>query len=371
MVIMALDHVRDYFHYDAFLFNPADPVKSNLFLFFTRWITHFCAPTFCFLAGTSAYFVGKRKTKKELTIFLLTRGFWLLFVDVVIVGFGWFFDFGFHTITMLTIWSLGWSMIFLSLMVHFSLRTILITSCVLIFGHNLLDGVLLPNNFFWSFLHVQQFFPLSVGRQILVGYPIVPWIAVMSLGYYFGKFYNKEVLAENRKRWFNMIGLLSLLVFVILTITNIYGDPTPFKDLGSLTSNIIDFFNPAKYPPSLQYLLMTLGMAFLFLANSESLRGKIVNFFSMFGRVPFFYYILHIYLIHVLAIVYAHLSGFDWRLLILHNWIGFETKLIGYGYNLLIVYIIWIAVILTLYPFCEMFDRYKQNNKNKWWLSYL
>lgn len=371
MVIMALDHVRDYFHYDAFLFNPADPIKSNLFLFFTRWITHFCAPTFCFLAGTSAYFVGRRKTKKELTIFLLTRGLWLLFVDVVIVGFGWFFDFGFHTISMLTIWSLGWSMIFLSLMVHFSLRAILITSCVLIFGHNLFDGVQLPNNFLWSFLHVQQFFPLSEGRQILVGYPIVPWIAVMSLGYYFGQYYNKEVVAGQRRKVFNIIGLASMFLFVMLTYSSLYGDPTPFNDLGSLKSNIIDFFNPAKYPPSLQYLLMTLGMAFLFLANSESWKGKMVNFFSMFGRVPFFYYILHIYLIHVLAIVYAHLSGFDWRLLILHNWIGFETKLIGYGYNLLIVYIIWIAVILTLYPFCEMFDRYKQNNKHKWWLSYL
>lgn len=160
-------------------------------------------------------------------------------------------------------------------------------------------------------------------------------------------------------------------MFAILTYTNLYGDPTPFKSHNSLTGNLIDFFNPIKYPPSLQYILMTLGGAFIFLANSESWRGKIVNFFTTFGRVPFFYYILHIYLVHILAIVYAHLSGFDWKLLILHNWIGFETKLIGYGYSITIVYLVWIGVILLLYPLCEWFDKYKQNNKDKWWLSYL
>ena len=371
MVIMALDHVRDYFHYDAFIYDAADPVKSNLFIFFTRWITHFCAPTFCFLAGTSAFLVGKRKSKKDLSMFLLTRGLWLLFVDIVIVGFGWFFDFGFHTISMLTIWSLGWSMIFLSALVHLSLRTILIISCILIFGHNLLDGITIQNNFFWSFLHVQQFFPISEGRQILVGYPIVPWIAVMSLGYYFGQFYNKEFEPKRRTTLFNSIGLSALALFAILTYTNLYGDPTPFKSHNSVSGNIIDFFNPVKYPPSLQYILMTIGGAFIFLANTESWRGKIVNFFTTFGRVPFFYYILHIYLIHILAIVYAHLSGFDWKLLILHNWIGFETKLIGYGYPITIVYMVWIGVILLLYPMCERFDKYKQNNKGKWWLSYL
>ena len=370
MVIMALDHVRDYFHYSANFFDPADPTQTTLPIFFTRWITHFCAPTFSFLAGASAFLVGRRKTKTELSGFLFKRGLWLIFIELTFVTFAWFFDVHFRTIGFLTIWSLGVSMIVLSLLVYLPRNFILIFSLVLIFGHNLLDGIHTQGNILWDMIHQQDFVQVSDHLELMIGYPLVPWIAVMSLGYWFGAFYDKSYDADKRKKMFNIIGLSAIVLFVILRWTNLYGNPSDRGYFDSFSKNLISFLNPAKYPPSLMYVLMTLGAALLFLANTENLKGKLVGFFSTFGRVPFFYYILHLYLIHLLALLFAALSGFDWHRLILPNWISF-IDLKGYGFSLLVVYIIWIGVILALYPLCKKFDKYKQSHKEKWWLSYL
>ncbi|MEP6725362.1 MAG: heparan-alpha-glucosaminide N-acetyltransferase domain-containing protein [Bacteroidota bacterium] len=370
MVIMALDHVRDYFHYSANIFDPADPTQTTLPIFFTRWITHFCAPAFSFLAGASAFLMGRRKTKTELSGFLFKRGLWLVFIELTIVTFAWFFDVQFRTIGMLTIWSLGISMIVLSALVYLPRQFILIFSCMLIFGHNLLDGIRDNGNLLWEILHQQSFFNLSDHVQLMIGYPVVPWVAVMSLGYYFGAFYDKSYDQAKRKKLFNIIGFSAIVLFVFLRWTNLYGNPTDRGHYYVFSKNLISFLNPAKYPPSLMYLLMTLGGAFLFLANSENLKGRIVNFFSTFGRVPFFYYILHLYLIHLLALLFAQLSGFGWQHFILPTWISF-VPLQGYGLSLLMVYTIWAAVILLLYPLCKKFDTYKQSHKEKWWLSYL
>ena len=370
MVVMALDHVRDYFHFSANYFDPADPTQTTLPIFFTRWITHFCAPTFSFLAGASAFLVGRRKTKAALSGFLWKRGLWLVIIEMTVVSFAWFFDVQFRTIGMLTIWSLGISMIVLAALVHLPKNFILAFSLVLIFGHNVLDGVQFNGSLLWDIVHHQNFYPLNEHTQLMIGYPVVPWIAVMSLGYYFGSFYDQKYDPAKRKRLFNIIGVLAIALFVFLRFTNLYGNPADRGHFGSFTKNLISFLNPAKYPPSLMYLLMTLGGALLFLANTENLRGKIVQFFSTFGRVPFFYYILHLYVIHLLALLFAQVSGFGWQHLILPSWISF-IPLKGYGVGLAAVYLIWIAVILLLYPLCKKFDRYKQAHKEKWWLSYL
>jgi uncharacterized membrane protein len=312
MVIMALDHVRDYFHASAYIFDPADPLKTSLPLFFTRWITHFCAPSFSFLAGVSAFMAGRKKTKGELSVFLITRGVWLIFIELTIVGFAWYFDLRFRTFGLLVLWSLGISMIVLSALIYLPRNAILIFSCVLIFGHNLLDHINPGGNFLWAIFHKQQFFTLTEHTKLFVGYPMVPWIGVMALGYYFGNYYNPSVSPEKRRRIFNYIATAAILLFIILRWTNWYGDLAPYKPYETFAQDIVSFLNPSKYPPSLQYLLMTLGGVFLFLANSEKLKGKVVDFFSTFGRVPFFYYILHLYLIHIVAMIMARLSGFGW-----------------------------------------------------------
>ena len=370
IVIMAIDHVRDYFHYSSYFFDPTDPTLTNTPLFFTRFITNFCAPAFSFLAGLSAFMVGKRKTQNELSIFLLKRGLWLIFAELVIMNFGWCFDITFKTVGFQVIWILGISMIFLAGLIHLPKKVILIFSCLLIFGHNLLDNIHFDNSILWAFLHERKAFLTTPDHVFRVGYSIIPWVAVMSLGYYFGSFYDKTFEPLKRKKLFNLIGIASILFFLILRGINIYGNLLPWKDYGNFSQNLFSFLNLTKYPPSLSFLLVTLGGAFLFLANSENLKGKVVNFFCMFGRVPFFFYIIHIYLIHLLALLTAEFSGFGWQKMILPALPFRVEALKGFGFNLFIVYLIWILVIAIHYPLCKKFDTYKQNNKDKWWLSY-
>ena len=371
MVIMALDHVRDFFHVSAFYYDPTDPTKTSLAIFFTRWVTHFCAPTFCFLAGTSAFLVGLRKTKAELSLFLLKRGLWLVFIELTIVNFAWYFDVQFHSPGLLVIWSLGISMICLAALIHLPLKWILIFSCAMIFGHDLFDKVHFEGNYLWAILHDGALISLSSTSRLYIFYPVIPWIGVMSLGYYFGTFYTKSFDASKRKKLLNTVGLTSIILFFVLRFINTYGNPYPWVHYGSTIKSVISFMNPNKYPPSLLYLLMTLGAALTFLAHSEKISGKIANFFKTFGRVPFFYYILHLYAIHLVAMLFAELTGFGWHAMILTDWVGEVPQLKGFGFTLIYVYIIWVCIILLLYPACKWFDNYKLNNKDKWWLSYL
>ncbi len=371
MVVMALDHTRDYFHSSALLFDPTDPSQTTLTLFFTRWITHFCAPAFSFLAGLSVFFVGRRKAKSELSGYLIKRGLWLVFIELTFVNFAWYFDPQFRTFNLFVIWCLGVSMIVLAGLIHLQRKYILIFCLVLIFGHNLLDNIHFPGNFLWSVLHEFSIFKLSATHQIYTGYPLIPWIAVMALGYYFGSLYDGSFDPRKRRKILNILGVASLGLFFVLRWTNSYGNPIDWKTYNTVSQSLISFLNPLKYPPSLLYLLMTLGGIFLFLANSENLKGRIVNFFSVFGRVPFFYYILHLYIIHSVAMIFAQLSGFGWQKLILSDWIAEVPGIKGYGFDLWVVYIVWAGIVLSLYPLCKKFDSYKLNNKGKWWLSYL
>jgi uncharacterized membrane protein len=262
-------------------------------------------------------------------------------------------------------------MICLAGLLHLPSPFILLFSCVLIFGHNLLDSVHFENNIFWYLLHERSYINLPIGPTLFSAYALIPWVAVMSLGYYFGKFYDNPFSAGSRKKILNIIGISAIVLFLILKSINQYGDPVRWTSFDDVFKTFMSFLNITKYPPSLQFLLITLGVSILFLAWSEKWRGKIVEFFCVFGRVPFFYYILHIYLIHLIAIVATELSGFGWQSMILHKFVTRLDELKGYGFSLWMVYIIWIVVIILLYPVCKRFDAYKQTHKEKWWLSYL
>jgi uncharacterized membrane protein len=370
MVLMALDHKRDYFHGDDFFFDPTDPLQTNSAAFITRWLTHFCAPTFSFLAGVSAFLIGQRMTKVDLTKFLLKRGVWLIFVELTITNFAWYFDIHFSTIPLMVIWVLGISMICLAAIVHLPMRVILWGSLIVIFGHNTLDVFDSNPSIGWAILHKFNFFNLDNGQTVVLGYPIIPWFAVMSLGYYFGTYYQANTPAPQRKRLFNWIGGLAVLGFVLIRFLNGYGNSTFWESYENLSATLFSFFNPAKYPPSLTYLLMTLGTLFILLANSENLRGRVVHFFSVFGKVPFFFYIIHLYFIHVFALLVAELTGFGWENMIIYGFVTLMPSLKGYGFNLVGVYAVWLGLIALLYPICLWFSRYKANNKDKTWLSY-
>ncbi len=375
MIIMALDHVRDYFHADSFMFDPLDLEKTNSGIFFTRWITHFCAPVFMFLAGTSATFMERRKTKKELSWFLFTRGLWLVFLELVVVNFGWNFDILFTNIYFITIWALGVSMIMLAALIHLPKPVILIIGFALVFGHNLLDGLHVPGNtlpgFGWSLLHEMGLFSWQ-GHNVLVGYPVIPWIGIMSLGYCFGILYSDSFSAERRKKWLLGIGLGAIALFILVRFINIYGDPSPWSSQTTAYKTFLSFIKATKYPPSLLYTLMTLGPAILFLAFTESARGPVSRFISIYGRVPMFYYLVHIYLIHILTIAASVLfTDYSWKLWILKEPLWFTPTLKGYGFSLNVVWLVWIGIVVALFPLCKWYDRYKQSHKEKWWLSYL
>ena len=370
MVLMALDHTRDYFHNAAFVFDPTDPLLTDVPLYFTRWITHLCAPAFSFLAGISAYLVGRRKSRKELSSFLLKRGLWLVVIEITVVNFSWYFDIHFSFVSLLVIWSLGISMIILAALIHLPSKMILLFSLIVIFGHNLLDYISVEKSILWSILHERGAFVLSDEMELLIAYPIIPWVGVMSLGYYFGSFYRKDLEPQKRQRLLSQIGFLAVVLFMLVRFINLYGNPSHWKSFETLQQTLFSFFDPLKYPPSLSYLLMTLGPTLLFLAYAEKWKGKAVEFFSVFGRVPFFYYIIHIYIIHLFALFLAQMTGFGWQKMILTDWVTNSKDLVGYGLDLWLVYLIWIGVIMMLYPLCKKFGAYKLGHKEKWWLSY-
>ncbi len=374
MIIMALDHVRDYFHAGAFQFDPTDLSRTDVPLFFTRWITHFCAPVFTFLAGASAFLNGTKKTKKELSVFLFTRGLWLVIAEVLIITLGWTFNPEYPVLILQVIWALGVSMMVLSVLIYLPLTIILVTGLALIFGHNLLDLGQTPGeqstSFLMAVLHKQHFFfmkPFSV----MLGYPVTPWIGIMLTGYAFGQLYLPTYDNVKRKRALLWLGLSAVALFIIIRFINTYGDPRPWSSQKTPLFTFLSFLNTTKYPPSLLYTLMTLGPALLFLAFAEKPLNRLTEKFVVLGRVPMFFYILHIYLIHLLAVIAAAVSGYKWSDMVLTGWVSMNAQLQGYGYSLVFVFILWIIMIIGVYPLCKRYDEYKRMNRTKWWLSYI
>ena len=373
MIIMALDHVRDYFHADAFVYRPNDLSQASAALFMTRWITNFCAPVFLFLSGTSAFLVGLRKGKKALSIFLLTRGLWLIFLELIVSNFLLSFNFELPVILFLVLWAFGASMIILAVLIHLPRAIIIALGILLVFGHNLLDGISVPGNnlksFGWSLLHAAGGFTFGP-KMVIVSYPLLPWLGIMILGYCLGNFYTPQFDPQKRKKILKWIGISAIVLFIVVRYTNSYGDLLLWSQQKSSLFTIFSFVNTFKYPPSLLFILMTLGPAILFLAFTENAKGRVANFISVYGRVPLFYYLMHFLILHLFAMIAAELTGFGWDAMILDQPVTSEPKLRGYGFTLAVTYLVWITVVLILYPLCKWYDRYKQSHKDKWWLSY-
>ena len=379
MVIMALDHVRDFFHISANTANPLDPATTTFILFFTRWITHFCAPVFVFLSGTSIYLQSQRKTKKELSVFLITRGLWLIFVEVVIVTFAWSFNpnYTFHFLQV--IWTIGISMVILGVLIYLPFNVLLGIGLVIVLGHNALD---FPESapgfkagFLWDLLHHGAFVPYEYapGHSLFLVYPFVAWLGLMILGYCFGVFFTDKFSYEQRKKILVRLGVAVLVFFVALRFTNAYGDPHDWSPQKNFLFTVLSFVNVNKYPASLLFMCLMIGPALILLPYLEKVKNWFSEAMRTFGRVAFFYYILHLYLIHVLAAIAFFLRGHTMQeaTASIQSQFPFYFIIPGEGFGLPIVYVIWILVVLMLYPLCKWYDQYKTKHKEKKWLSYL
>ena len=366
MVIMTLDHVRDYF--SNVRFNPTDLTQTSPELFFTRWITHFCAPVFMFLAGTGAFLYGQKRTKKEVSKFLLSRGLFLVIAEFTLVSWAFHFNFRYDFILAVVIWALGMCMIILAALVWLPLRAILAISLVMIIGHNALDGIS-PASFgklgiIWNVLHVPGFFQISPDRALVVSYPLIPWIGVMGAGYVFGKYFLLD--SERRSRIFIRLGLIITALFIIVRFINVYGDPQRWSVQPTSLYTLLSFLNTNKYPPSLSFLLMTLGPAIFALGFMEKAKGALTDFFMVYGKVPLFYFILHIYLIHLLMVIAGVAQGYDISIFL--TFAG--TYPVESGFGLPGVYGFWALTVLLLYLPCKWYGELKARSRNPL-LSYI
>ncbi len=385
MMIMLLDHTRDFVHAGAMQFDPTDLSKTNVALFFTRWITHFCAPIFVFLAGTSIFLQKQYgKSTSELSRFLLTRGLWLVFLEFTVIRFVVVFNLDYYSAFGMAqvIWAIGMSMIVMAALVYFPTKFVGVMGIMMIVLHNLLDRFQIPPNIafagetppdvwqaIWIILHQQGVVPIPGTSGAFVAYPLIPWIGVMAAGYAFGTLYGME--RERRRKWLFILGGAATLLFIVIRLTNIYGDPAPWSAQDTPAFTFLSFINTTKYPPSLLYLLMTLGPAMIVLGLTDKIDGKAVwqRIGITFGRVPMFFYILQWFWAHLSGIVLSLLTGKD---------IGyfFGSPISGQpppedaGFPLWVVYAAWISGLIILYPLCAWWGKVKRKNKH-WALSYL
>ncbi len=375
MVIMALDHTRDYFHITAMTANPLDPATAGGALFFTRWITHFCAPAFVFLSGLSVYISAQRKTIHEASTFLFKRGVWLIIAEVVIVTLGLTFNPFYNFIILEVIWAIGCSMILLSLFIRSSYKLILITGLILVFCHNLFDFIDLPATGTVSVLIKVLFtasgtiIPLAPKHLVGVFYAVLPWTGIMFLGYAAGAWFRNGFDPKQRKRNLLISGFSLLMLFVILRIINVYGDPSPKTVYGELMPNILSFLNTSKYPPSLDFFCMTIGPSLIFLSLIEKTTNRVSRFFSNYGSVPFFYFLVHFYLLHFLLIIAFFATGHNVTQISSFP-MPFFFRPVQFGFSLPVVYLIWITLVITLYRPCLWYKNYK-NTHSYWWLKYI
>jgi uncharacterized membrane protein len=378
MMLMAIDHIRDYIARSAMQFLPTDLSRTTATIFFTRWITHFCAPVFMLTAGLGAFFWMNRghHSKSELSRFLVTRGAWLVLLEITVMRTIMFFQFSYHTkpVLLIILWAIGLSMIALAALIYLPLRLLACLSIAIIALHNLLDPVS-PQSFgrlawLWDILHQRSVLPF-MGVNFVTGYPVLPWIGVMSLGYCLGTTFLWD--ATRRRRFLTRLGFALTAVFIVLRAINVYGDPFRWSHQASVLFSALSFLNTTKYPPSLDFLLMTLGPAMVALAWLERFHFSFANPLIVFGRVPFFYYVAHMLLAHLIAVAMNFARyGRTAFLLIPPPSMGSPSKLFppDYGFPLWTVYAVWIAVLLLLYPACLWFGNLKQHH-HEWWLSYL
>ena len=368
MILMALDHTRDFFGKPGI--SPTDLAQTTIPLFFTRWITHFCAPVFFLMMGTGAYLSMRKKTKRELSQFLFTRGLWLIFLELTLFRcLGLQFNFDYHATILNVLWALGWAMIVLSVLVHLPASLITAFGLVMIAGHNLLDPVR-SSNVIWTVLHSPNFIVANPQHSVFIAYPLIPWLGVTAVGYSLGQIY--AWTSQRRRTFLLRAGMGLTAAFPILRAINFYGDPVRWTTQKSAAFTVLSFLNTTKYPPSLLFLLMTLGPALLLLGAIDGGTPQFLRPALTFGRVPMFYFLLHMPLIHLIAVAvcYARYGQTHWM---------FESPTVGqfpitpppgWGFSLPIVYLIWVCVVIALYPLCRWFAAVKQRRSDAW-LSYL
>jgi uncharacterized membrane protein len=367
MIIMALDHTRDFFGAPG---SPTNLATASIALFFTRWITNICAPVFFLLTGMGAFLSLRKRTKPELSRFLFTRGLWLIFLDLVLFRcLAVQFNFDYHTTIITVLWALGWAMIVLSVLVHLPASVVTTFGVVMIATHNLLDSIKSANPL-WSILHSPNVILATPGHIVFLAYPLIPWVGVTAVGYGLGQIYTWE--PARRQAFLLRLGIILTIGFVLLRAINIYGDPSRWTTRPTPAYTVLSFLNTTKYPPSLLFLLMTLGPALLFLWSVDAHAPRLLRPALIIGKVPMFYYLLHFALIHVLAVIicYARYGHIHWM---------FEspdlahypvTSPPGWGLTLPLVYLIWAFVVLAMYPLCRWYAALKQRSNNPW-LSYL
>jgi uncharacterized membrane protein len=379
MVLMAIDHVR------VFAGVPAGGPSAAVF--FTRWVTHFCAPAFIFLAGTSALFYGRKN--QGLSRFLLTRGIWLVFLELTVIRLSWTFNFDYRSYMLAgVIWVIGWCMILMAGLVKLPVRLVAAIGLVIIFGHNLLDGSLfgiaesLGNDLrgsLWKILYVAFFAPPVAfgpnGPNLVVLYSVFPWIGVMAAGYAFGTIFTLD--APRRDRLCLTIGLGAIALFLVLRGFNLYGDPSPWSSPSPQSDGqpqlpaILSFLNTSKYPASLQFLLMTLGPTIALIPVLEKMRGAFARWMTVFGQVPFFFYVLHIPLIHAIALIVSQIRmGTVVPWLFANHPMGSPQPPADYRWSLVLLYAVWLLVIVLLYFACRWYADQKARRKSPW-LAYL
>lgn len=381
MVIMALDHVRDFLHggkgdIKATVSSPTDMETTYPLLFFTRWITHFCAPTFVFLAGASVYFLSTRRSKKELAGFLVKRGVWLLVLDLLLVSLGWTlrvtsFDLFFSVIS-----AIGAGMILMALLLQLPFSVMLSLGILIVAGHDLIAGLpsieLLRGSFWGDWLYFSGFamHDLLPAHKMIVIYSILPWTGVLILGYGFGKYFSGLSIAESRSRNLILLGSVVTFLFLLLRLVNVYGDPVPWQvqERGAEIT-LLSFLNLSKYPPSLLFLFMTLGPILIVIGIFDARTNWLTRVLQIFGRVPLVYYILHIFLIRLICVILFFVQGYGIKEIYQEGDL-FAFKPAGFGFSLGVVYMIWILVVVVLYPICKSYDRYKSSHR-QWWLNYV
>ena len=363
MVIMTLDHVRDFFHNTALVFDPTDFTKTNPALFFTRWITHFCAPTFVLLSGTSIYISLQRKTKKELSRFLLTRGLWLIVVELTVMRFAFFFNFYYDVTFLIIIWVIGVDMILMAALIHLSDRIALSLGLLIMFGYSFIGSI--------PILTGIGFYPITPDFALIESYPVIPWLGIMLLGYSAGKLYSNDIDPHRRKMMLFQLGASAIGLFIVLRFINSYGDTAPWSSQEDVMFTVMSFLNVTKSPVSLLFALMALGPVMILLALLEGRNATALKVVSVFGRVPLFYFILHFFIIHASALaLFLYMTRKSFSEIDLHFSKSFGGITPEGGVTLPWVYVVWITLVILLYPICKAYDRYKSTHKD-WWLSYL
>ena len=372
MIIMALDHTRDLIHVQSITDQPTNLLTTTSVLFFTRWITHLCAPTFVFLSGTSAYLSFKIKNDTAATRrFLLTRGLWLVVLEATLVNFGVWFDIHFGVLLFDVIATIGFGFIVLSFLVKASVKTIAAIGLAILFLHDLaplvpfaessvLKQVLMP--FFGP-----AAFPFGGGRLFIMAYPPIPWLGILLTGFAAGRLFEKT--GKERKMIFLRLGLFSLVLFLLIRGLNVYGDPVPWSSQKNTLFTFLSFLNVTKYPPSLCFTLVTLGVMFLMLAAAEGLTNAVARITTVYGKVPLFYFLVHWYIIHPILFLIVFLQGYKASELVFGT--NFGRPKASSGLSLGWIYLLWLLVVIALYPLCKRYGEYKAKHREKEWLRYL